>query len=57
MQLTTPREPAMAVSTAINTLSNLPQSMEPLPPPSPEGRELARLDEKILLSDMIRVFD
>ena len=26
MQLTTPIEPAIAVSTAINTLSNLPQS-------------------------------
>ncbi len=28
MQLTTPIEPAIAVSTAINTLSNLPQSMD-----------------------------
>ena len=27
MQLTTPIEPAIAVSTAINTLSNLPQSI------------------------------
>ena len=38
IQLTTPSEPAMAVSTAINTLSNLPQSMETHPiPPSREG--------------------
>ena len=41
MQLATPRVPAMAVSTAMITLSNLPQSMETHPiPPSREGLQI-----------------
>ena len=42
MQLTTPIYPAMAVSTAINTLSNLPQSKEPLD-----------LNEEIVVFDIV----
>ena len=57
MQLTTPSEPAMAVSTAINTLSNLLQSMGPLPPPSPKREGAADPNGNILLFDMMGIFE
>ena len=53
MQLTTPMEPARAVSTAINTLSNLLQSMEPLPPPSPKREGATYLDEIVLFIGIV----